>query len=115
MTQKCLRRYKVPAASTDRATESEPYVVERSQECGKRRLTFEEANSRITKHYNPIGLMILRHVVPSKSDELDSTIMSIPSTAEEVASLPSWSDDENIFENFDDQTFQSFLNDHLQF
>ncbi|KAA8515090.1 hypothetical protein F0562_018123 [Nyssa sinensis] len=140
---KCLRRYEVPAASTDRATESEPCVVERSQECGKRRPTFEEENSRrtkvrcgsdITKISIELDSAIIPvasspalqpnrlddfetccgSVAPPKSDELVSTIMSIPSAAEEVASLPSWSDDKNIYEIFDDQTFQSFLNDLFQ-
>ncbi|KAA8535711.1 hypothetical protein F0562_030726 [Nyssa sinensis] len=140
---KCLRRYEVPAASTDRATESEPCVVERSQECGKRRPTFEEENSRrtkvrcgsdTTKIFIELDSAIIPvasspalqpnwlddfetccgSVAPPKSDELDSTIMLIPSRAEEVASLPSWSDDENIYKNFDDQTFQSFLDDLFQ-
>ncbi|KAA8535708.1 hypothetical protein F0562_030711 [Nyssa sinensis] len=141
---KCLRRYEVPSASTDRATESEPCAVERSQEYGKRRPTFEEENSRRTKvrcgsDITKISIELYSAVIPvasspalqpnwlddfetccgsvapPKSNELDSTNMSIPSTAEEVASLPSWFDDENIFENFDDQTFQSFLNDQFQF
>ncbi|KAA8531454.1 hypothetical protein F0562_006193 [Nyssa sinensis] len=80
---KCLRRYEVPAASTARATESEPCVVERWQECGKRRPTFEEENSRRTK-------VRCGSDITKISIELDSAIILVASSP---ALQPNWLDD----------------------